>query len=171
MIEIDDFMENFDAEDSLFKKYNEWSFTMNPTQKYPLYASSQDPTVTCFTYNTKYNNFVSLPQIEVKLNITKFQHLFGGSGDLYILAHYPGQLIRNIRRYVMKIRRKYWNQIKSKNNNNYVMISISGLTVMRFRENDVDPCDPTLIDDDAGWKKHATKAVGCIPPYWKNKTL
>ena len=40
---------------------------------------------------------------------------------------------------------------------------------MRRRENAVNPCDPELIDDDSEWKKQATKAIGCIPPYWDNK--
>ena len=75
MIKIDDFMEKFDAEDSSFEDYNEWSFTMNPIQRSPFHTSYRDPTVNCFTYNTEYNQFVSLRQIEVQLNITKFQRL------------------------------------------------------------------------------------------------
>ena len=70
----------------------------------------------------------------------------------------------------MKIRRRYWNELRSENNNNYIEINFSGLTVMRLREDAVNPCDPTLLDDDAEWKKHATKTVGCIPPYQNNNS-
>ena len=163
---IDDFMEEFLAEDSSFKEYNQWNPTMKQIQKSPLWRSYQDPLVNCFTYDTEYNSSVSLRQIEVKFNITKFQKLYRNSGRLYILAHYPGQLIRNIKNYIMKI--KNWNELKSENHNNEIRITFSGLTVMRLRENAVDPCDPNMIDDDAEWKKHAIKAIGCIPPYWNN---
>ena len=84
---IDDFLEEFDAEDSSFQNYNEWNITMNPIQSSPFHSSYEDPTINCFTYNTEYNESVSLRQIDVKLNITKirlqFRHL-----KLYIMVHY-----------------------------------------------------------------------------------
>ena len=167
MAKIDDFLEEFDAEDSSFQNYNKWNITMNKIQSAPLHSSYQDPTINCFTYNTEYNESVSLRQIDVKLNITKIQLQFRHL-KLYIMVHYPGQLIRNIRNYVYRI--KYWNKLKSGKNNNYVVLSFSGLTLMRLRENAIKPCDPELIDDDAEWIKHAAKAIGCIPPYWNNNS-
>ena len=163
--EIDDFLVEFEAEDSSFQMYNEWKAALNLIQSSPFHSSYQDPTTNCFTYNTEYSESVSLRQIDAKLNITKIQLQFHKL-KLYIMVHYPGQLIRNIRNYVYKL--KYWNKLKIGKNNNQVVLSFSGLTIMRRRENAVNPCNPELIDDDAEWKKHATKAIGCIPPYWNN---
>ena len=165
---IDDVLEEFQAEDFSFQEYNQWRFTMKQIRKSPLWSSYQDPLTNCFTYDTEYSSSVSHRQIVAEFNITKFKKLHGNSGRLYILAHYPGQLIRNIRTYMMSIRN--WNGINSENNNNRIRIYFSGLTIMRLRENGVDPCDPNIIDDDAEWKKHATKTLGCMPPYWNNNS-
>ena len=165
---IDDILESFMAEDSSFRKYDQWDFTLKEIQNSPLHPSYQDPTINCFTYNTEYSKSVSLRQITIKFNITKFRNLFPGSGKLYIIAHYPGQLIRNIRKYMKKF--DHWNELKSDNNNNQIAFSFSGLTVIRLRENAVNPCDPNLIDDDREWKKHVIKIIGCIPPYWNNNS-
>ena len=168
IIKIDYFLVEFKAEDSFFQKYNRWDFTMTQIQNSPLQPSYRDPTLNCFTYNTEYSKSVSLREISIKFNITKFQNMFPLDGKLYIIAHYPGQLMRNIRKYMKKL--NHWNELKSDNNNNHIVFSFSGLTVMRLRENAVNPCDPSLIDDDAEWKKHVIKTIGCIPPYWNNNS-
>ena len=166
MTKIDDFLVGFKAENSYFQKYNRWDFSMTQIQNSPLQPSYRDPTINCFTYNTEYSQSVSLREISVKFNITKFQNMFPLDGKLYIIAHYPGQLMRNIRKYMKKL--NHWNELKSDNNNNHIVFSFSGLTVMRLRENAVNPCDPNLIDDDSEWEKHVIKTIGCIPPYWNN---
>ena len=143
---IDDFLEEFEAEDSSFQVYNQWNAALNPAQSSLFHSSYQDPTINCFTYNTEYSKSVSLRQIDAKLNITKIQLQFHKL-KLYIMVHYPGQLIRNIRNYVYRI--KYWNKLKSGKNNNYVVLSFSGLTLMRLRENAIKPGDPEVIVDDS----------------------
>ena len=100
IIKIEDILEKFYAEDSSFKRYITWDFTLKQIRNSPLHPSYQDPTINCFTYNTNYSKVVSLRQISVSFNITKFQNLFPDSGKLYIIAHYPGQLIRNIRKFM-----------------------------------------------------------------------
>ena len=168
MTKIDDFLVGFKAEDYYFQKYNRWDFTMTKIKNSPLQPSYRDPTINCFTYNTEYSQSVTLREISVKFNITKFQNMFPLDGKLYIIAHYPGQLMRNIRKYMKKF--NHWNELKSDNNNNHIVFSFSGLTVMRLRENAVNPCDPNLMDDDTEWEKHVIKSIGCIPPYWNNNS-
>ena len=163
---IEDFLHEFYAEDLLRKQYNKWDFTINQAQDSPFRLSYQDLELKCYTYNTEYSNSVSLRQILVKFNITKFRNLYGSSGMMFSMAHYPGQVTRNLRNYIIRL--NDWNELKSENNNNQILLLFSGLTVMRRRESAVDPCDPNLIDDDAEWKKYVIKEIGCIPPYWNN---
>ena len=162
---IDAFLEEFDVEDYSYLKYNQWTVAMNNTTQSPFHLSYQDPTTNCFTYDTKYSRSVSLSQLHVQFNITTLKRLLR-KAKLYILVHYPGLLIRNMKTYLMKM--KDWKELKPKNRNNYIRIAISGVTLMRFRETANDICDPNLIDDDAKWKQHVAKEIGCTPPYWNN---
>ena len=73
---IDDILENFKVEDSSFQKYNQWDFKLKQIRNSPLHPSYQDPTINCFTYDTQYSKSVSLRQISIKFNITKFRNLF-----------------------------------------------------------------------------------------------
>ena len=70
--------------------------------------------------------------------------------------------------FLMKV--SHWENLKPENGNNQILIQLPGVTVMRFRENADDACDPNLLDDDAKWKKEVVKTIGCIPPYWNNNT-
>lgn len=89
-IKIDDFLEEFTAEDSSYQAYNTWTIiTINVTGS-PFRPSYQDPNTNCVTYDTKYSSSVSLRSVTARFNITKFKHLFIDSGKVRILAHYPG---------------------------------------------------------------------------------
>ena len=68
------------------------------------------------------------------------------------------------------MRVKHWEHLKPENRNNFISIYLSGVTLMRFRETAMDACDPKLIDDDTVWKQRVADEIGCIPPYWNNKT-
>ena len=137
------------------------------TKMSPFRQSYQDPTANCFTYDTKYGSSVSVSELSVRFNITTLSHSLD-SGKVYIVAHYPGLLIRNLNNYLMKV--KDWKELKQQNKANYITISISGVTLMRFRETANDACDPKLIDDDAKWKKIVVNLIGCSPPYWYNNS-
>ena len=165
---IDDFMEIFEAEDNSYLTYNEWNPSMKKSMDSPLHQSYRDPTSNCFTYDTIYDPSLSLNSIKIKFNITKFQNLFENSGKIYIQAHYPGILIRNMKMFLMKV--SHWENLKPENGNNQILIQLPGVTVMRFRETADEACDPNLLDDDAKWKKEVVKTIGCIPPYWNNNT-
>ena len=162
---IDDFLEEFEVEDYSHQEYNKWATGM--TKMSPFRQSYQDPTANCFTYDTKYGSSVSVSELSVRFNITTLSHSLD-SGKVYIVAHYPGLLIRNLNNYLMKV--KDWKELKQQNKANYITISISGVTLMRFRETANDACDPKLIDDDAKWKKIVVNLIGCSPPYWYNNS-
>lgn len=165
---IDDVLEEFEVENDAYQSYNEWNPSMKNISKLFLDSSYQDPTTNCFTYNTQFDNTVSLHALKIKFNTTKFQRLFDQAGKLYVLAHYPGIMIRDMRTFLMKIRN--WHNLKPENGNNEMKIQFIGITLMRFRENAVEPCDPKLIDDDSAWRQYVDKQIGCVPPYWNNIT-
>ena len=163
---IDEFLEQFEVEDDTYQAYREWTPSMKDTSALPLHQSYHDPTTNCFTYDTEYNKTVSLNALKVKFNITKFQQLFDKSGKMYIQAHYPGLMIRDMKTYLMKI--SNWHLLNPSNGNNEIDIQFPGVTLMRFRENAIDPCDPKLTDDDSEWMEFVNKQTRCIPPYWNN---
>ena len=165
---IEEFLEVLEAEDNSYITYNEWSPSMKNTMGSPLRQGYHDPTTNCFTYDTPYNRSISLNTLKIKFNITKFQHLFENSGKIYIQAHHPGLLIRNMKMFLMKV--SHWENLKPENGNNQILIQLPGITVMRFRETADEACDPNLIDDDTKWKQEVVQKIGCIPPYWNNNT-
>ena len=161
---IDDFLDTFEIEDSSYQKYKRWNSTMKNTTRSPFHPSYLDPITNCFTYSTTYSSSISLRTLEVIFDIAEFQNLFINSGEIRILAHYPGQLVRNMRKHLVKV--KNWDRFKD--GNNLIMISFSGVTLMRFREHAVDPCNPNILDDDSEWKTRIFDEIGCVPPYWNN---
>ena len=166
---VDDFLKYFGARDDSHLTYNQWNVKDENTEGFPLNRSYQDPTTNCFTYETEHNSTVSLSSILIEFDIKKVEKLVGKSAKLYIHAHYPGQLIRNTKTYLMNI--KVSDQMELKRRLNQYMIRISGVTLMRFRDTANDACDPTVIDDDAEWKKRVVKKAGCSPPYWNNNSI
>ena len=164
---IDDFLEEFEAENDAYETYNEWIPSGN-TQKSPLIASYQDPTTNCFTYNTRYDTNLTLNAVKVKLNVTKFVQTFDDGGKIYIQAHYPGQMIRDMRTFLFKI--SDWENINPNKGNNQVLIQFSGVTLMRFRPNGVDACDSQLENDDDEWMEYVKKKLRCTPSYWNKQS-
>ena len=165
---MDEFVEEFEAEDYSDQAYNAWTPSVRDTVAFPFHDSYQDPTTNCFTYNTEYNKSVSLRALSMRFNITKFQNFFGQSGRMYIKAHHPSLMIRDVKTFLTKI--SHWSSLKPENSNNEIRFVFQGVTLMRFRENAIDPCDPHLIDDDSEWRAHVEKKIGCIPTYWNNTT-
>ena len=163
-----EFVEEFEAEDYSDQAYNEWNPSNKNSVAFPFDNSYQDPTSNCFTYNTEYNKSVSLRALSIRFNITKFQQLFSQSGRMYIQAHYPTLMIRDVKTYLTKITN--WHTLRPENGNNEIRFNFQGVTLMRFRENAIDPCDPKLTDDDSEWMINVYKEMGCIPIYWNNIT-
>ena len=166
MFGIEDFLEEVVVEDNSYQTYNHWSPRMKDMAGPALHQRYQDPRTNCFTYNTEYSQSVSLNSMKIKFNITKFQHLLDHAGKIYILAHYPGVLIRDMKMFLMKV--SHWENLKPENSNNQIQIELTGVTLMRFRATAAEKCDPELVDDDAKWKQRVIQTVGCVPPYWNN---
>ena len=166
---VDEFFKSFGARDHSHLIYNQWNVKDKNSTEFPLSRSYQDPTTNCFEYETEHNSSVSLSSILIELDIKKLEDLIGESAKLYIHAHYPGQLIRNTKTYLMNI--LVSDQMKLRRRLNKYMIRISGVTLMRFRDTANDACDPTVTDDDAEWKKRVVKKVGCSPPFWNNNSV
>ena len=161
---IPEFLEEFEVENQEYEAYNIWNSAMN-VKILPLASTYQDPTTNCFSYNTEHNPDVSVNALKVKFNITTFRDLFEEEGKIYIQAHYPGQMIRDMRKFLLKV--SNWKYLSPTHNNNQITIQFPGVTLMRFRENAKDPCDPELDDDDFEWKQYVTRKIGCTPSYWK----
>ena len=162
-IRLEDLLEQFAAEDIDYKEYDEWKPLAHNSKKLPLTQSYQDPTTICYTYDTKYHPSVSLNALKMKVNITKFLKL--DEGKMYIQIHYPGLMIRDMKSFIHKIGHlEYVGPIYG---NNQIDYQISSISLMRFRENANDRCDPKLIDDNAEWMAYVTNKLGCKPFYWK----
>ena len=164
VIGIDDFLEEFEAQNDAYEAYNAWTPSMDIPNS-PFVSSYQDPTTNCYTYNTQYDKKLSLNALKIKFNITKFLDFLGKNGKIYIQAHYPGQMIRDMKTFLLKV--SNWKTLSSKNGNNHISIQFQGVTLMRFRENAVDPCHSAHHeDDDSEWKEYVTQKIGCTPSYW-----
>jgi hypothetical protein len=160
---IDEFLEEFEVESESYEAYNEWEPTMG-MKNFPFVSSYQDPTTNCVTYHTKYDPIISINALKVKFNITKFLDIFDDEGKMYVQAHYPGQMIRDVRTFLFKV--SNWKFLSPKHNNNQILVQFPGVTLMRFRETAVETCDPGVDDDDSEWKEYVIKKIGCTPSYW-----
>ena len=166
---IDGILNQFAVEDDTYEKYNEWETSMG-VEKIPLIpfvSKYSDPTTNCFDYSTPLDPNITLNALKLKFNITSFVKIFTKEARMYFQAHYPGQLIRDMKTYLFKA--SNWHMIGPDHKNNQILAQFPGVTLMRFRENALDPCDPHLFDDDAEWKQYVITKVGCCPIYWNEK--
>ena len=60
--------------------------------------------------------------------------------------------------YLFKV--SNWHLLGPEHKNNQVLAQFAGVTLMRFRENAFEPCDPHLDDDDAEWKQYVICTFG-----------
>ena len=162
---INDILAQFSAENEAYEKYKEWETPMS-TDKIPLISRYYDPTTNCFEYRTPYDPKITLNALKVKFNITKFVDIFTKEARMYLQAHYPGQMIRDMKTYLFKV--SNWHVLGPDHKNNQILVQFPGVTLMRFRENALDPCDPHLFDDDAEWKQYVITKIGCTPMYWND---
>lgn len=165
---IDGILNQFAVEDETYEKYNEWDTSMG-VEKIPLIpfiSKYRDPTTNCFDYSTPFDPNISLNALKVKFNITKFIDIFSKEARMYFQAHYPGQMIRDMKTYLFKV--SNWHLLGPDHKNNQVLAQFAGVTLMRFRENALEPCDPHLDDDDGEWKLYVISKIGCCPIYWKD---
>lgn len=162
---VDNILSEFSVEDDVYMKYNEWDSSID-VKKIPLISKYHDPTTNCYDYTTPFDPSITLNTLKLKFNITKVLEIFEPFEELkmYFQAHYPGQMVRNMQTYLFKI--ADWHLLGFEHKNNKVTAQFPGVTLMRYRENALEPCDPKLIDDDTEWKKYVISKIGCTPTYW-----
>ena len=123
----------------------------------------------CFGFNVnskKANNVNSLYVVFKKeLNIILDRFSEHGSGQIFLLLSYPGQMLKNP---------GVWQSIWKNGNDSIGMLSIKVSTneILRRRNKNKDPCFADWINFDDTVLKIHHDAVGCRPPYHKsNKPL
>ena len=163
---MDEILHEFSVEDENYEEYNEWDTSMDVKNiaLIPFISKYHDPTTNCFDYSTPYDPNISFHSLKLKFNITKFVEIFSEEAKMYLQAHYPGQLIRDMKTFLFKI--NDWHKRGAETKNNLISAQFAGVTVMRFRENAIEACNPDLIDDDAEWKQYVITKIGCSPVYW-----
>ena len=80
---------------------------------------------------------------------------------IYFYLTINNQLIRNML-YLHKedfrlVPTKYYNHIR---------IDVTGISLLRLRQDANVPCDATLENDDMKWMNYVISEVGCLPLYW-----
>ena len=163
---IDSIVKEFAAEDQSYQKYNKWNQSIGKDEL-SLISRYHDPTTNCFEYSTPYDPNINLNAIKIKFNITRFLNVFTNEARLYVQAQYPGQLIRDVKTYLFKV--ADWDVLGPEHKNNQILVQFPGITLLRFRQNAKEACDPNLLNDDEAWKNNVIANIGCIPIYW-NKT-
>lgn len=166
-IKLPSYLKRFQIQDTNNNKVITWkndgnynlSSTINTT---PMRLYYQDPTIICYSYQTKIDPNTTVDSLDLYFYIAKLQTI--SRGKLLIYVHYNRQLIRNMR-FLHYIRD--FNGIGHDESNNLLTLDLNYISVMRNREDANDPCNETLQDDDKEWMQRVVRKFGCVPPYWK----
>ena len=129
-----------------------------------FYLSYKDPVKMCFTRESVFERGIARKQDLVMTKMARLlTSIFGVRAKLVLYIHQQGQLIRNFDRPIHD-----FFPMNIFPNDNYMVINIVQVSVLRRRPDGNYPCDPDLNDDDKEFLYQITKKVGCVPPYWKN---
>ena len=127
----------------------------------PFHVGYQAPDEVCFTRNssfiselTRVHDLISLDRS--LLDPGNHLHL-----DFRIIIHYPGQLLRSVRKPSFR------SKLSSYTKNKILELKVSHVTTLRKRKDSNIPCNEKIKSDDAQILKVILKRVGCIPVYWK----
>ena len=137
----------------------------NVSQNLPFGVYYQDPTLICNSYHTDVATNINLGWINLVFSIAKLQSIKGG--QLYIYAHKKNHLFRHMS-YQYKIRS--FNGISYNNVNNYLIVELNSISILRSRKDANKPCIEDL-SDDYEWMQQVVKLIGCFPPYWRRMYL
>ena len=127
----------------------------------PLLSRYRDPSTNCFVYDTFNDPDINLYTLKMYFNITSLASIFSEEAKMYFHVHYPGQMVRNMKNYIVKV--KDWHRFGSEQMNNEIFVQFPELTLYRFRDNALEACDQKLFDDDSKWMQNVIQVVGCIP--------
>ena len=137
----------------------------------PLTKSLQFPRMQCyssyFENGTESNEFESLADtiwiyveelLELKIN-------------LIVYVHRGGQLMRHLLTTNSPATSVYENYELSeifldKFQDGLVTFSIGNVVILRKREDGIQKCNASLLDEDKKWRELVVEMTGCIPFYW-----
>ena len=126
---------------------------------WPFYISYQNPNKICYTKHVHFEkNSVTLHD-KLRLDGNVLMDVLG-SGYIFILVHYPHQVVREAGKEV------YYTKIVKESIMKRIVIHIHRVDVLRKRSDAPIPCDLNLEDEDTYIRNIFMRKVGCIPPYW-----
>ena len=134
-----------------------------------LYFSYQDPTKLCFTRRTIFERDIVRKEDLLWLKRAKdLVSIIGPRAKILLYIHQQGQLIRNFDKPVHDFEIYYLFP-----SDNYMVINVVQVSVLRKRPDGKIPCNQDLHDDDEAFRRQVVENVGCTPPYWTglNRTL
>ena len=127
-----------------------------------IYLSYQDPLKLCFTRKTIFEKDIIRREDLLWMQRAKsLLSILGPRAKIILYIHPQGQLIRNFDRPVHDFGIYYFTP-----SDNYMVINIVQVSVLRKRPDGEFPCNPDLNDDDEEFRNLVMQKVGCIPPYW-----
>ena len=148
-----------------WKNVHDLSISKHEPKSLPVVIYYQDPNLLCYNYHSNFS-LNEVESINYYFSIAKLKTIKGG--EMYIYVHYLNQLVRNMR-HVYKVRS--FKPITYRNSNNYLVLDMRSISIMRSRKDAKEPCNESLKDDDQEWMKNVVNAVGCCPSYWENLFL
>ena len=141
-----------------YENYNRGEQDQQPPFKFSYRTSD----VTCFTRQHKNE------EVEIRLHDllamkrSVLSNKVFGNGEVQIIIHYPGQLLRSLESPNFKIK---LNEVSDWSKR--FEIYISDVTVLIKRPNSKIPCNPNLQKDDLKLMIETIKVIRCVPIYWK----
>ena len=152
----------------------------NPT--FPMTTSYQDFKRVCFSRNTSYNPLLDKKFDEISLDLEYLRNqtinlhsrLLPHDADSFeVYLHSHGELIRAIRsgqaEYKLHYSMSPFSPMHPKPSN-HISTRVSQITRLHKREGAVQPCDPSVDDEDNHLRESIMNKVGCTPVYWMSIT-
>ena len=148
--------------------------------KNPFFIKShQSPEETCYSRKFSYQPEYDLSTDTLFLNGSKLIEL---GLHLHIYVHQAGRFIRHINTMNSpKVTEFYYWELQDllkvyKQGLLYELTNtINDVVVLRKREDSVEKCNKSLLNEDKKWRDEIKKMVGCLPAYWStfesNSTL
>ena len=130
------------------------------TSYWPFHLSYQNPDQICYTHTTKFEKGLIKTVDYIYIDPQSLDELLG-EGFLYLYVHYPGQILRNLGKEVFSL------SLSERKIKRRIFIRMSGISVLRRRDDAKMPCDPTIANEDDAFLNDVVSKVKCLPPYWK----
>lgn len=176
-IKTEDFVLDFYTRDTAGNDYNTWTTSkfaqdnyhrnFTNSSSFPVSVSYQDYSQICFTRNTDYDPSLDRKYDEITLNLNKIRSTFPGDNCYFrIYVHGHSQFIKGVKRELASYKATHIEGDKS----NFVAIKLSQITTLQKREDAIEPCNSTLLDEDSYFREMVMNTVNCTPAYWKSIT-